>query len=129
MTGVCKYCGQIGMDSEADLKEYAHVFDGDVTPDEQKLDYVATKKCKCAQAESERRRETKIEAAGAWIENYFQDRPEAADTMKKIVDAITRGVFGRISIKEGKRNYTVDLDSDECIRIRTKFTDTNEETF
>ncbi len=128
MTGVCKYCGQIGMVNEMDLKEYAHAFDEDMTP-EDKADYIATRKCKCVQAESERRRETKVEAAGAWIENYFQERPEAADTMKKIVDAICRGVFGRISVKEGKRNYTVDLDSDECIRIRTKFTDTNEETF
>lgn len=116
------------MVNEMEFREYAHALDEDMTP-EDKANFIATRKCKCVRAERERRRETKVEAAGAGIENYFQKRPEAADMMKKIVDAICRGVFGKISVKEGKMNYTVDLDSDECIRIRTKFTDTNEETF
>ncbi len=131
MTGVCKYCGQTRLVSDAELKDFYGApnieVDDDMLAD--MLDIITTNKCKCPQAEDERRKTRKLEAAGAWIENYFQDRPDASDAMKRIVDAICRGVFGRISVKEGKRNYTVDLDSDECIRIRTKFTDTNEETF
>ena len=127
MNGICKYCGQSRLISDADIREF---FGTDVSDaDEEMLDMIATNKCKCPQAEDERRKASKLEAAGAWIENYFQDRPEASDAMKALVTIIGNRTFGRISVRDGKRTYTVDLDKDDCIRIRAKYTDTNEETF
>jgi hypothetical protein len=93
------------------------------------MDFLATKKCKCPQAEDERRKEQKLEAAGAWIENYFQNRPDAADAVKAFATIICNRTFSKISIKDGKKTYTVDLDKDDCIRIKAKYIDTNEETF
>lgn len=126
MNGSCRYCGQTRLISEQDIKEF---FGEDVVIDDDMMDFLATKKCKCPQAEDERRKEQKLVAAGAWIENYFQNRPDAADAVKAFATIICNRTFSKISIKDGKRTYTVDLDKDDCIRIKAKYTDMNEETF
>ncbi len=127
MNGSCKYCGQTRLISDAELKDFFGA--DDIEVDDDMLDIIATNKCKCPQAEDERRKTRKLEAAGAWIENYFQNRPDASDAMKALVTIVCNRTFGKISVKDGKRSYTVDLDKDDCIRIKAKYTDTNEETF
>ena len=127
MTGTCIYCGQMRTFSEEEFREVFPL--GSVGDDENQRNRVAAYYCSCPKAEIERKRENKIEAAGAWIDNYFEKRPDAADSMKNMVETISKLVFSRITVKDGKRTYTVDLDKDSCIRIKSKFTDTNEETF
>ena len=127
MTGTCEYCGQVQVITEEEFRDRFHLEPDE--NDEALLNGLATLKCKCPEAFIRRKREEKIEAAGAWIENYFEDCPAAADAMKKVVEMVTKAVFPKISIKQGKKTFTVDLDKDDCLRIRTKNVDTNEETF
>ena len=128
MTGTCEYCGQTHIISEEEYKDRFEIA-GPLGDEEMILNALATHKCKCAEASIQRRREEKIKAAGDWIDNYFEDCPAAANAMNEVVNMVIKGVFPKVTIKSGKKTFTVDLDKDDCLRIRTKYVDTNEETF
>lgn len=125
-TGTCRYCGQTRICDEDELLEIISKTGAD---GETALNICASRNCDCEGAQIQREREMKLEAAGAWIENIFEDRAAAKSTMLCATKAITERAFNKITIKDGKRNYTIDLDKDGCIRIKTKYTDTDEELF
>ena len=128
MTGTCNYCGQVHIIDEDEFKD-RYELAGPLGDEEAIMNALATLKCKCAEASIERKREGKIKAAGEWIDNYFEECPAAANGMREITNMVIKQVFPKITIKLGKRTFTVDLDKDDCLRIRTKYVSTDEETF
>ena len=73
--------------------------------------------------------EMKLQAAGEWAKGVFEKDPEKLQCVLCAIKATSEHHFGRISIKSGKYLYTFDVDSAGDIRIKTKYTDTQEETF
>lgn len=113
--GICRFCGQ------------SIILDTDLT-EEAELNELASHECTCAGAVSERDKEMKLAAASEWIENVFKDET-SRDAMKSAVEAVNANAFSRITLKVGKTSYAISLDHDKCICIKSKYTDTNEETF
>ena len=123
--GICKFCGQTRAFSENDLlSAIANGID-----EEEAADIVATKQCDCEQAKAAATHEMKLQAAGEWDKGVFEKDPEKLQCVLCAIKATSEHHFGRISIKSGKYLYTFDVDSAGDIRIKTKYTDTQEETF
>lgn len=115
--GFCKYCKQAVLIQAPD----------DATQEE--LNEIATKECSCKEADYQRKREMKVDAASAYIENLFHDKEQLCEGMKLTVRAIFDGQAGAASYKVGKYTYKIDIDNDDCIRIKKTFRDEEEETF
>lgn len=97
--------------------------------DEEAADYVASETCSCEQAKAQATHKMKLQAAGAWAENVFENSPEKLQAVLCAIKAVSEHHFGRITIKSGKYLYAFDTDAHNDIRVKTKYTDTQEETF
>ncbi len=124
--GVCKYCGQARAVERLEVLSAAKNFD---LSDEEAADYVASETCSCEQAKAQATHKMKLQAAGAWAENVFENSPEKLQAVLCAIKAVSEHHFGRITIKSGKYLYAFDTDAHNDIRVKTKYTDTQEETF
>ncbi|MCM1233525.1 MAG: hypothetical protein NC489_25700 [Ruminococcus flavefaciens] len=115
--GFCKYCGQSRIIeapegfSAADLNEQA------------------SEECDCDEARRQRERRAKMEAAGAWAQNMFSKENGQLQVVLCAIRSTFEGAIDYVTVKIGKRTHKIDTDSDEMIRIRSTFRDSNEETF
>lgn len=124
--GVCKYCGQARAVERLEVLSAAKNFD---LSDEEAADYVVSETCSCEQAKAQATHKMKLQAAGAWAENVFENSPEKLQAVLCAIKAVSEHHFGRITIKSGKYLYAFDTDAHNDIRVKTKYTDTQEETF
>lgn len=124
--GACRFCGQtqtVNEDEVLDIIRHTGV-DG-----EEAKNIAATRYCDCEQAKAAATHEMKLQAAGEWAKGVFEKDPEKLQCVLCAIKATSEHHFGRISIKSGKYLYTFDVDAAGDIRIKTKYTDTQEETF
>lgn len=116
-TGFCKFCNQaVFIDapegsSPADLNEQA------------------SQECNCDEAQRQRERRAKMEAAGAWAKNVFSNQDGQLQTVLCAIRSTFEGSIDYVTVKIGKQTHKIDTDSDGMIRIRTTYRDSNEETF
>lgn len=112
--GFCKYCGQ------SQIIETL----GDVGQEER--DLIATDKCHCPEAESERRRKEREEKIKAYVNKHFTDTQEAF-----VLDCIEQvktwdSGIDEVTIKSGCKQTKIWIDADEYIRLKTKETEDDE---
>ncbi len=126
LTGTCKYCGQIQVVERQEVEEIMlHC-----GVDEEAACFIAASRgCDCGEAHIHRKREEKLKAAGAWIDNMFKDREDVANVMITATKAVVEHEVTKVKVTIGKHDYSVDLDKDDCLRIKTKYTNKDEETF
>ncbi len=115
--GFCKYCGQIVMVEAPE----------ELPPEE--LNELASQQCNCDEAKRQQRRIARMGAAAIWAENYFSRESGQLQAVCCAIKAVFEYAFDNITIKSGKKTYKIDMDKDGMIRIRTKYTDNEIETF
>lgn len=124
--GACRFCGQT---QTVDEDEVLEIIRQTGAEGEDAKNIAATRHCSCEQAKAQQTHEMKLQAAGAWAENVFENSPEKLQAVLCAIKAVSEHHFGRITIKSGKYLYAFDTDAHNDIRIKTKYTDTQEETF
>ena len=115
--GICRFCGQITMVKAPENS----------APED--LNRLATEQCDCDGAQLEREKKMRLEAAGEWAKNIFKDSQERLQLALCGIHAAFEYKVDKVTIKKDKNTYTIDLDSEGMIRIKTKFTDNDIETF
>lgn len=116
--GFCKYCKQAVMIHAPE----------DATQEE--LNEIASKECSCKEAEYQRKRDMQLDAASQYLRNLFLDKnPLLLKAMYETVTAIFSRKLSKATFNVGKTTYKIDLDGDDCIRIKKTFKDEDEETF
>ncbi|MCM1218062.1 MAG: hypothetical protein NC548_26550 [Lachnospiraceae bacterium] len=115
--GFCRFCNQ------------ANMFDAPDGLTGEDYNELATQECDCTEAQTERRRRARMEAAGAWAKNVFSQSGGQLQLMLCAIRATFDGNVDYITVKIGKNTHRVDVDGDGMIRIKTSYRDSNEETF
>lgn len=110
--GTCKYCGQTAMITTV----------GEVSQAE--LDVMATEKCMCQEAQSERRKKERKEKLREYIRKTF-DEPldQFIHDAFELVDDVH---VDDVTIKIGSRSIKIWRDSDLYTHIKTKRTEDEE---
>lgn len=116
-TGFCRFCNQ------------ARIIDAPQGCAPEDLNDLATEECDCDEAQRERTKKMRMEAAGLWAKNTFSDQNGQLQTVLCSIRSTFEGAIDYVTIKIGKRTHKIDTDSDGMIRIRSTFRDSNEETF
>lgn len=116
-TAFCKYCKQARMIDAPDGLSAAD------------YDELATNDCDCDEAQREREKRAKMEAAGMWAKNVFSQSDGQLQCVLCAIRATFDGNADYVTIKIGKNTHKIDRDSDGMIRIKTTYRDSNEETF
>lgn len=116
-TAFCRYCNQARMIDAPDGLSGEDYND------------LATAECDCSEAQQERERRAKMEAAGLWAKNMFSQSDGQLQLVLCAIRATFDGSVDYATIKIGKHTHKVDCDGDGMIRIRTVYRDSNEETF
>lgn len=124
-TGTCRFCQQRRIVDEDDLLRA--VQEG-IEP-EKAADFVASQQCDCDDAQRERERQSRLEAAGMWAQNTFSKENGTLQAALCSIQCAFNGSVDYVTMKIGKKTHRFDTDSDGMIRIRTTFRDSNEETF
>ena len=108
--GYCDFCHQ-GMTIQTV---------GEVT--QQKLNEIATSKCQCPEAKSERRKIERREKVNNYVEKNFSE--DAAPTIKALVELVEHGEFDQIVITHGLTGWktTMTTDKDGYLVITKKRT-------
>lgn len=91
--------------------------------DENTLQEIALQTCTCDGAKMNREIDASFKTAKEWAEKTFNDSKEARETVLATLDAIKARSIDKITIKQNKRNYTIDLSKDGMIRIKSKYTE------
>ena len=116
--GNCIYCGQSRM---------VEVFEGDLvkaSSEEEYVNLLATEKCECQEARSQRHIKQQISKAKQCIKQYFEkDFPETAEILSNAVEQIINGKFDKITIDTGcKVKGIVQINSKGNIKVQRKAT-------
>lgn len=108
--GYCEFCHQ-GMTIQTV---------GEVT--QQKLNEIATSKCQCSEAKSERRKIERRAKVNTYVEKNFTE--DAAPTIKELVELVEHGEFDQIVITHGLTGWktTMKTDKDGYLVITKKRT-------
>lgn len=116
--GNCIYCGQSRM---------VEVFEGDLakaSSEEEYVNLLATEKCECQEARSQRHIKQQTLKAKSFVNNYFgKDFPEVAEILSNAVEQIINGKFDKITIDTGcKVKGIVQINSKGNIKVQRKAT-------
>ena len=108
--GYCDFCHQ-GMTIQTV---------GEVT--QERLNIIATYKCQCPEAKSERRKIERREKVNKYVENNFTE--DAVPTIKALVELVENGGFNQIVITHGLTGWktTMKTDKDGYLVITKKRT-------
>ena len=105
-TGVCAYCGQ-SMTIETV---------GDVSQDER--DNMATAKCMCPQAQSERRKKERKQKISDYIKKHFT--PERATFVRAAIDLVEGCDLDKVSLNYDSKTCTIWLDGDSYLHLKVQ---------
>lgn len=113
-TGTCRYCGQrVFLEAAADdLSEHD-------------LDMLATDKCMCPQAQSERRKRERKETLDKFIKKHFS--PEISNLIHYVIQMVEEYDLVEFTCKlPDERMVKIWLDNDAYLRIKIKKTEDEE---
>ena len=102
--GTCQFCGQTQM-----IQTIAPVSQAE-------LDAMATDKCMCPEAKTERRKKERKAKIDAYINKHFN--PQTADFVHKAVEMVEQFIVDKISINMDSKTYTIWIDSDSWLHIK-----------
>ena len=116
--GNCIYCGQSRM---------VEVFEGDLekaSSEEEYVNLLATEKCECQEARTQRHIKQQTLKAKSFVNNYFgKDFPEVAEILSFAVEKVVEGKFSKITIDTGcKVKGIVQINSKGNIKVQKKAT-------
>ena len=97
--------------------------------DDQELMELAKDNCTCSGAIYERQKAKKMNKISTWVEKEFAEDDDAKAFIMASIRCVNAGIFEKITVKEGKHTYTIDLNKDSLIRIKSKFSESKEENF
>ena len=103
------------------------VFEGDLakaSSEEEYVNLLATEKCECQEARSQRHIKQQTLKAKSFVNNYFgKDFPEVAEILSNAVEQIINGKFDKITIDTGcKVKGIVQINSKGNIKVQRKAT-------
>ena len=118
IVGNCIYCGQSRM---------VEVFEGDLvkaSSEEEYVNLLATEKCECQEARTQRHIKQQTLKAKSFVNNYFgKDFPEVAEILSFAVEKVIDGKFSKITIDTGcKVKGIVQINSKGNIKVQRKAT-------
>lgn len=102
--GTCAYCGQTAIIDTV----------GEVSQAE--LDSMATDKCMCKEAQSERRKNERRAKITAYIDKHFN--LEVAGMVTKAVELVETYAVDKVSINMDSKTYTIWMDADSWLHIK-----------
>lgn len=102
--GTCAYCGQTAIIDTV----------GEVSQAE--LDSMATDKCMCKEAQSERRKKERRAKITAYIDKHFN--LEVAGMVTKAVELVETYAVDKVSINMDSKTYTIWMDADSWLHIK-----------
>ena len=116
--GYCIYCGQSRM---------VNAFEGDIvkaSSEEEYVNLLATEKCQCQEARTQRYIKQQTLKAKSFVNNYFgKDFPEVAEIRSFAVEKVIDGKFSKITIDTGcKVKGIVQINSKGNIKVQRKAT-------
>ena len=111
-TGICAFCGQsIFVDTI-----------GEVTQAE--LDSMATDKCMCPEAQSERRKKERKAKIEAYINKHFDER--LGKFVREAIAMVEDFEVDKISINYDSKTLTIWLDSDSWLHLKIQHREDDE---
>lgn len=114
-TGTCKFCGQTSIVETV----------GESTQEER--DLIATERCKCPEADAERRRAERDAKIHEFIDKHFSyDQQEIVEYLMSLVKKHYENGIDEFSFKSGCKQTRIWIDSDSYIHIKTKKTEDDE---
>lgn len=111
-TGICAFCGQSIFVEPI----------GEVTQAE--LDSMATNKCMCPEAQSDRRKKERKAKIKAYIKKHFND--ELSEFVKDAIDMVEQFICDKISINYNSKTCTIWLDSDSYLHLKIQHREDDE---
>ena len=102
--GTCAFCGQTAIIETV----------GEVTQAE--LDAMATDKCMCPEAKTERRKKERRAKIEAFINKRFSGN--MADFVRKCIEMVESFEVDKISVNYDSKTLTIWLDSDSCLHLK-----------
>lgn len=97
--------------------------------EQEAADRLATDVCNCKQGLEFRKRRERLENAAGYLKKIFKDNESAAQMSMCAIKAVDEFAVDKVTFKIAKYSYTIDKDKDNMLRVKTKFTDSNDETF
>lgn len=110
--GVCAYCGQSIFIETV----------GEVSQDER--DIMATNKCMCPEAQSERRKKERREKIDEYIKKHFSSSKQ--NFVREAVAMIEAFDFDKISLNFDSKTCTIWLDSDSWLHMKIQHREDDE---
>jgi len=110
--GICAFCGQSIFVEPI----------GEVTQAE--LDSMATNKCMCPEAQSERRKKERKAKIEAYIKKHFND--ELSKFVRDAIDLVEKFICDKISINYNSKTCTIWLDSDSYLHLKIQHREDDE---
>ena len=110
--GVCAYCGQslfietLGVVTQAERNE------------------IATNKCMCPEAQSERRKKERKAKIEAYIKKHFS--PEKEDFIRASIGMVESFEVDKVSINYDAKTCTIWLDSDSWLHLKIQHREDDE---
>ena len=111
-TGVCQYCGQ------SQVVETV----GESTQAER--DAIATDRCTCSEAQSERRKKERREKIKLYIQKHFT--PERADLVRGAIKLVENNDLDKVSLNYDSKTCTIWLDADAYLHLKVQKRDEDE---
>ena len=111
-TGTCAFCGQSIFVNPI----------GEVTQGE--LDAMATDKCMCPEAQSERRKKERKAKIEAYIGKHFNE--ELGDFVRSAIAMVEGFICDKISINYDSKTCTIWLDSDSWLHLKIQHREDDE---
>lgn len=113
----CPECGQmIFVDAPEDATD-------------EELMELAKQTCSCTGAQLERLKIRSGNKIKAFIEKEFPDDSAPGNIMMQAIQTLQSGIYDKITLKRGRRTYTIDLDKDGFARVKSKYTENTETKF
>ena len=113
----CPHCGQLIF---VDAPEGA---------DDVEIQRKAQELCSCGMAKFEQMRIRNGNKLKEFAENEFKDAAECKGLMVESILALQNGSFDKITLKRGRKTYSLDLDKDGFIRVKSKYAENTETKF
>ena len=110
--GTCAYCGQTAIINTV----------GEVSQVE--LDMMATDKCMCKEAQSERRKRERREKIEKYVEKHFTK--EKVDFVNAAIALVENFEFDKVSMNYDAKTCTIWMDSDSYLHIKIQHREDDE---
>ena len=97
--------------------------------EQEAADDLATDMCRCKQGIDFRESKKRLENAAEFMHKIFAENEGAYQMSLCCLKAVDSGDVEKVTFKIGKFSYTIDKDAQAMIRVKTKYTDSQDAKF